>query len=114
MQSMILLFVILAIICAAPANKKSRKRASARGASTGRSSTTTISIRPKRQSSAKKPPAFDMAYEYDYAAEQYYALAESLMSDAAREPDSTKSNRLRCRAAEAMLKADRHALKAQG
>ena len=114
MQSMILLFVILAIICAAPANKKSCKRARARGASTGCESTTTISIRPKRQSAAKKPPAFDMAYEYDFAAEQYYALADSLMRDAAREPDSTKSNRLRCRAAEAMLKADRHALKAQG
>ena len=113
MQSMILISIILAIICAAPANKKSRKRTSARGASTGRSSTTTISIRPKRQSSAKKPPAFDMAYEYDYAAEQYYALAESLLRDAAQEPDKTKSTRLRCRAAEAMLKADRHALKAQ-
>lgn len=113
MQSMILLFVIIAIICAAPANKKRRKRASARGSSTGRGSTTTISIRPKRQNSAKKPPAFDMAYEYDYAAEQYYALAESLLRDAAQEPDKTKSNRIRCRAAEAMLKADRHALKAQ-
>lgn len=113
MQSMILLIMIITIICAAPANKTRRKRASARGASTVGSNTTTIRIRPKRQSSAKKPSAFDMAYEYDYAAEQYYALADSLMRDAAREPDSTKSNRLRCRAAEAMLKADRHALKAQ-
>lgn len=113
MQSIILLFVILAIISAAPAKKKRRKRASAREYSTEGISTTTISIRPQRQSAAKKPPAFDMAYEYDYAAEQYYALAESLLRDAALEPDDTKSNRLKCRAAEAILKADKHALKAQ-
>lgn len=105
--------MILAIICAAPANKKRRKRASARIASPKAGSTTTISIRPKRQTAQKRTPAFDMAYEHNYAAEQYYALANSLLRDAAREPDKIKANRLRCRAAEAMLKADRHALKAQ-
>lgn len=102
-------WLLLAALISAifPAKNRKRKRSSSASA------VTTVRIRPKRQTAQKQTPAFDMAYEYDHAAQQYYDLAESLMRDAKRETDQTKANRLKCKAAEAILKGDRHALKAQ-
>lgn len=112
-MSTLFAWLLIAALLSAISPAKSHKRTSARSQRASSSTVTTVKIRPDRQPAQKQPPAFDMEYEYDYAAQQYYCLAESLMRDAKRETDKTKANRLKCRAAEALLKADRHALKAQ-
>lgn len=110
----IISWLLLAALLSAIFPEKSRKRTSAHTSAHQRTNAvTTVKIRPKRKPAQKQTPAFDMAYEYDHAAQQYYDLAESLMRDAKRETDQTKANRLKCKAAEAILKGDRHALKAQ-
>lgn len=106
-------WLLLAALLSAIFPAKNRKRTAAPKRSSSASAVTTVKIRPKRQPAQKQTPAFDMAYEYEHAAQQYYDLAESLMRDAKRETDQTKANRLKCKAAEAILKGDRHALKAQ-
>ena len=107
-------WLLLAALISAIFPAKNRKRTPAHTSAHQRTNAvTTVRIRPKRQTAQKQTPAFDMAYEYDFAARQYYDLADSLMRDAKRETDQTKANRLKCKAAEAILKGDRHALKAQ-